>query len=241
MRPRRKDPIMLKLFVLYAHLLGTCLALGLVLATDLRVLSRVLAWDAVIEPPSRFVRGAIGFALIVLLASGAVLVALGLAADPHYLANPKLQGKLLLVTLLCANATLLHHRVFPLLKRARPVSRWRAAQRHAVAVAVGLSSSLWLYCAFLGIARPWNQVVPLATVLQIGAGLWLVFALATHFALALAARRLPYGQAVGLTRAKAVLRTLAAAGARQHTSDQSDLPTTVTAASASVLPQRAVA
>ncbi|HWH74299.1 MAG TPA: hypothetical protein VNV16_08590 [Methylibium sp.] len=232
---------MLKLLVLYAHLLGTCVALGLVLATDARVLVRALAWDAVIEPPPRFVRGAIGLALAVLLASGAVLVALGLAADPHYLANPKLQGKLLLVTLLCANATLLHRRVFPLLRRARPVSRWRGAQGHAVAITVGLSSSLWLYCAFLGIARPWNQVVPLATVLEIGAALWLGFALATHCALALAACRLPYGQATGLARLKAALRTLAAAGARRRSRVESDLPTTVTAASASVLPQRAVA
>jgi hypothetical protein len=232
---------MLKLLVLYAHLLGTCVALGLVLASDARVMTRVLAWDAVIEPPSRFVRNAIGAALMVLLISGAVLVALGLAADPHYLANPKLQGKLLLVTLLCANATLLHRRVFPLLKRARPVSRWRSAQRHMVAVTVGLSSSLWLYCAFLGIARPWNQVVPLTTVLQIGAALWLVFGLATHFALALAARRPSRGPAFGLTRLKVTLRALAAAGKRHRPQDESDLPTTADAASAVVLPQRAAA
>lgn len=232
---------MLKLLVLYVHLLGTCVALGLVLATDARVIARVLNWDAVIQPPSRFVRSAIGVALTVLLTSGALLVALGLAADPHYLANPKLQGKLLLVTLLCANATLLHRRVFPLLKRARPVSRWRGAQRHTVAITVGLSSSLWLYCAFLGIARPWNQVVPLDTVLQIGMALWLMFALATHFALALAALRLSNGPAVGLTRLKVTLRALAAAGKRRRTQDESDLPTTATAAVASVLPQRAVA
>ncbi|HSV70856.1 MAG TPA: hypothetical protein VLI72_12155 [Methylibium sp.] len=234
---------MLKLSLLYVHLLGTCLALGLVLASDARVLARALGWDAVLEPPSRFVRGAIGFALALLLASGAALVTLGLTADPHYLANPKLQGKLLLVTLLCANATVLHHRVFPLLKSGRPVSRWRAAQRNRVALAVGLSSSLWLYCAFLGIARPWNQVVPLGTVLAVGMVVFALFAVATRFALTLAARPLPRGEPAPLDHLKRTLRTAQARMQRRvaQAPGRGDLPTTVTAAPTAALPRRAAA
>lgn len=233
---------MLKLAVLYVHLLGTCLALGLVMATDARLLARVLGWGAVLAPPSRFVRRAIGFALGVLLLSGAMLVALGLAGDPHYLANPKLQGKLLLVTLLCANASVLHHRIFPLLRRARPVAQWRTGQRNLVAVSVGLSASLWLYCAFLGIARPWSHTVPLSTVLAIGLTLWAVCAAATRIALALAACEAPqsHRHEGRLEHVKRVLR----AGMRRidretRGSRAPELPSTQTAVPTALRPQRA--
>jgi len=43
-----------------------------------------------------------------------------------------------------------------------------------VAAPVALSNCLWMYCAFLGIARPWNQGVTMSEVLLVGA---LLFAL----------------------------------------------------------------
>ena len=175
--PPRPSPV-LKLLLLFAHLLGTSLALGAIVATDIRLL-RKLAIDRVrIPPPNPFVMRLITLALGVLYATGIAMVALGLDADPEYLSNPKLQAKLLLVAVLSVNALVLHHMTFPGLARGRRVARWKFGDFMRVAVPVSLSNCLWMYCAFLGIARPWNHAVSLEFVL--GTALWL-------FALTLAA------------------------------------------------------
>ena len=155
---------MFKLFtllVLFAHLLGTCVALGAIVATDLRLLGRLAQARVRIAPPNPFVMRLISVALAVLYLSGACLVWTGWSADAAYLDNPKLQGKLILVLLLSLNALVLHHITFPGLARGRRVARWKPRDFMRVAVPVALSNALWMYCAFLGIARPWNHTVSL--------------------------------------------------------------------------------
>ena len=80
----------------------------------------------------------------------------------------------MLVALLTLNAFALHRLTFPRLARGRSVARWRAGEWIVVAVPVALSNFLWMFTAFLGIARPWNDTVPFADVLVIAAGLYLV-------------------------------------------------------------------
>jgi len=161
-----------KLLLLFAHLLGTSLALGAIVATDIRLLRR-LADDRVrIAPPNPYVMRLITIALVVLVATGSLLIGLGIAEQPDYLsANPKLQAKLALVALLTVNALVLHRYTFPGLARGRRVARWKLRDFLRVAVPVALSNCLWMYCAFLGIARPWNRVVSLEFVLV--TALWL--------------------------------------------------------------------
>lgn len=163
---------MFKLLLLFAHLLGTSLALGAIVATDIRLLRR-LADDRVrIAPPNPYVMRLITIALMVLIATGGALITLGIAEDPSYLSgNPKLQGKLVLVALLTINAFVLHRYTFPGLARGRRVARWKPRDFLRVAVPVALSNCLWLYCAFLGIARPWSGTVSIDFVL--GTALWL--------------------------------------------------------------------
>lgn len=200
--------MLLKMLVLFAHLLGTCLALGMIALTDARLVAKVLGYRVVIPPPSRFETRAIVVALLMLVISGAGLVAFGLAENPDYLGNPKLQAKLLLVALLCANAFVLHYAVFPSLERATPVSRWSGGQLSRVSLSVGLSNGLWLYCAFLGIARPWNFTKPIGEVLLIAMGVWLALAVVVRFALVLAARNAPEGAPDWLDSVKATLSGL---------------------------------
>ena len=169
---------MLKLLLLFAHLLGTSLALGAIVATDIRLLRKLADERVRIAPPNPFVMRLITLALLVLYVSGAAMVMLALADDPDYLSNPKLQAKLLLVAVLSINALVLHHYTFPGLARGRRVARWKIADFMRVALPVSLSNCLWMYCAFLGIARPWNHAVSLGFVL--GTAVWL-------FALTLAA------------------------------------------------------
>jgi hypothetical protein len=155
----------LKLLVLFLHLLGTCLALGAIVATDIRLLRRLADPRVRIAPPNPYVMRLITLALLALCATGAALIALGLADDPAYLSNPKLQGKLVLVAVLVVNALVLHYFTFPGLARGRRVARWHFVDFMRVAVPVALSNCLWMYCAFLGIARPWNHRVSLGFVL----------------------------------------------------------------------------
>ena len=162
---------MFKLLLLFAHLLGTSLALGAIVATDIRLLRKLADERVRIAPPNPFVMRLITLALLLLVATGAALVGLGLADDPAYLRNPKLQAKLLLVAVLGVNALVLHHYTFPGLARGRRVARWKFADFMRVALPVSLSNCLWMYCAFLGIARPWNHAVSLGFVL--GTAAWL--------------------------------------------------------------------
>jgi len=161
-----------KLLLLFAHLLGTSLALGAIVATDIRLLRR-LADDRVrIAPPNPYVMRLIALALLILFVTGAALVLIGVGERPDYLsANPKLLAKLILVAVLAVNALVLHRFTFPGLARSRRVARWKLLDFLRVAVPVALSNSLWMYCAFLGIARPWSYSASLEFVL--GTALWL--------------------------------------------------------------------
>jgi hypothetical protein len=160
----------LNLLLLFAHLLGTSLALGAIVATDIRLVARLADTRVRIPPPNQFVMRLITIALVLLYVTGGALIVLGLGNDREYLnANPKLQAKLVLVAILSINALVLHHVTFPGLAHGRRVSRWRVLEFARVAIPVALSNALWMYCAFLGIARPWNRTVSMEFVLTVGA------------------------------------------------------------------------
>ncbi|MEO7114262.1 MAG: hypothetical protein ABIZ18_00230 [Caldimonas sp.] len=162
------------LLLVFVHLLAACMALGAIVATDLRLLSK-LAQDRVrIAPPNEFVTRLVLVALLVLWVTGAVIVGHGLLGRADYLANPKLQVKILFVALLTVNAFVLHRVTFPRLARGRSVARWRASEWFAIAVPVAVSNFLWLFAAFLGIARPWNYSTPLGDIFAIAACVYLV-------------------------------------------------------------------
>jgi len=165
---------MFKLIVVFIHLLAVCTALGAIMATDLRLLARLSEHRMRLAPPNTYVMRLVGGSLLLLWISGGMLLWLGHEENPDFLTNPKLIGKLLLVGLLTINAAWLHAQTFPWLTRSRRVARWSFMEALVVAVPVAASNGLWLYCAFLGIARPWNFVVPLS---QVMAGAALVFLL----------------------------------------------------------------
>lgn len=163
---------MFKLFILYSHLLATCTALGVIIATDLQLLGKLTRPGLRIESPGKYVERLIMASLGVLYVTGGFLIWLGLQERPDYLLNPKLIGKLLLVGVLTANAVVLHHLVFPRLPNMKNLADWSAQDRLSIALPVALSNSLWMFCAFLGIARPWNYSMPLFSVLGIAAGVF---------------------------------------------------------------------
>jgi len=181
----------LQLLVVYIHLLATCAALGAIMASDLRLLGKVWNTRARLVPPHPFVSRLVGLSLVVLCASGGALVWLGLETDPLYLDNPKLQAKLALVALLAVNAGVLHGHTFPRLATGRPLRLATWADAFGVALPVALSNGLWLFVAFLGVARRWNRVVPVVEVLAIAAAVVAVTLVVVVLMLAKAERRGP--------------------------------------------------
>lgn len=205
------------------------MAIGVIVMTDMRLLAKLAGYRVVIPPPERFETRMITVALSVLILTGAAIVAMGLAADPKYLSNPKLQAKLLLVAALCANAFALHYVTFPRLARVRPVSSWSLRDHLSVALPVGMSNALWFYCAFLGIARPWNFRVSIALVLVISVVLVLLVACAVFTALQFAARDEPQRHPDWIDSIKARLsdRVPLDAHRRHHQKERAELQDTL--------------
>lgn len=172
------NPLVLKLLLVFAHLLGTSLALGAIMTADIRLLRRLAGGCTRIAAPQAFLKSMITAAFLVLCATGGALIVLGLQSDPTYLSgNPKLQAKLMLVAALAANALVLHYSTFPAIARSPCVVQWKFVDFTRIVLPVALSNSLWMYCAFLGIARAWNQTISLGFVL--GCAAWLFAAMLT--------------------------------------------------------------
>jgi hypothetical protein len=201
----------IKLLLLFAHLLGTSMALGAIVATDIRLLARLADARVRIPPPNEFVMRLVTISLAVLYITGTALILLGLRDDPNFLANPKLLAKLALVLVLTVNAVLLHRFTFPNLARAGRVARWTFGNFLRIAVPVSTSNFLWMYCAFLGIARPWSYTVSMTFVFALGAVLWLITLVAVVAVLMLAAQDRTDCEPGWIDRLKRRLGALAAA------------------------------
>jgi hypothetical protein len=178
---------MLSMLLVFAHLLAASTALGAIVATDLRLLSKLAQDRTRIAPPNEFVARIVIVALFVLYATGAAIVWQGMLGRVDYLANPKLQAKLALVVLLTINAGILHRLTFPRLARGRRVARWHASDWILIGFPVGISNFLWMFVAFLGVARAWNDTMPFGDVMAIAAALYGVAQAAVFAILAVAA------------------------------------------------------
>ena len=97
----------------------------------------------------------------------------------------------MLVLLLTVNAFVLHFRTFPILGRSQRVLSWSRGQWLTVSGSVSLSTSIWFFCAFLGIARLWNFSVSVWFVLGTGLFIWALVFAAANAVLMFASRRVP--------------------------------------------------
>jgi hypothetical protein len=200
---------MLSMLLVFAHLLAASMALGAIVATDLRLLSKLAQDRTRIAPPNEFVARIVVVALVVLYATGAAIVWQGVLERPDYLANPKLQAKLALVVLLTINAFVLHRLTFPRLARGRRVARWHASDWIAIGIPVGVSNFLWMFVAFLGVARAWNGTVSFGDVMAVAA---IAYAVAQGAVFAILAVAASGADPVANPRAAFVRRWLASLG-----------------------------
>ncbi len=226
---------MFSMLLVFAHLLAASMALGAIVATDLRLLSKLAQDRTRIAPPNEFVARIVVVALVVLYATGAAIIGQGMLEHPDYLANPKLQAKLALVVLLTVNAFVLHRVTFPRLARGRRVARWHASDWLAIGIPVGVSNFLWMFVAFLGVARPWNGTMPFDEVMAIAAVGYAVTQAAVFAILAVAASR---AEPVATPRAAFVRRWLASLGNLGRRDDAAVTAVTVTEAIAGAPAER---
>jgi hypothetical protein len=159
----------LRMGIVYAHLIACCVAIGLVLISDLDMVKRLIVAD----PNDRLDPGhlsslqkIVSRALMALWLTGLALVTVdALAKDWGILANPKLQSKIAIVCVLTLNGVVLHRQVLPLLQQAGSLLRLSFSQRMLAVFAGAVSGVSWFYAAMLGVGRPLNWKYSLLEIL----------------------------------------------------------------------------
>jgi hypothetical protein len=144
--------------IVYIHLIACCVAIGLVLTSDITMVKDLLKGDRAARIDSHHMsqlQKSVSLALIALWFSGVVLVSLDASVKGwQYFANPKLQAKILIVVLLTLNGVVLHRLILPWLQRAGSLLRLSFSQMLMAIFAGAVSGVSWFYAAMLGVGKP---------------------------------------------------------------------------------------
>ena len=158
-----------RMAIVYLHLIACCVAIGLVLTSDIAMVKQLLNGD----PKERLDRNelatlqtTVSRALLALWVTGVLLVTLDASIKGWgYFANPKLQSKIAIVALLTLNGFALHKYVLPLLQKVGSLLQLSFSQRMMTIAAGSVSGVSWFYAAMLGIGRPLNNKYSLVEIL----------------------------------------------------------------------------
>jgi hypothetical protein len=142
--------------IIYVHLIACCVAIGLVLTSDLAMVRQLYRGEAPTD--SRHLatlQTTVATALIALWISGAAVVLLDASLKGWgYFANPKLQAKIAIVVLLTLNGVVLHRTVLPWLQKAGSLLKLSFSQSLLAIFAGAVSGVSWFYAALLGVGKP---------------------------------------------------------------------------------------
>jgi len=149
---------LVRLSVIYVHLLACCIAIGLVFASDAEMVRNLLKGHKQAGHDSKHMTSlqkSVANALIFLWLTGAAVIGIDyLDKGMNYFANPKLQAKVIIVMLLTFNGMLLHRYVLPALLKAGNLLDLNFGVRMFALFSGALSGVSWLYAAMLGVGRP---------------------------------------------------------------------------------------
>jgi hypothetical protein len=150
---------LMRMGVVYAHLIACCVAIGLVLTSDYAMIKQMITGkdDATLSDKTHLdtLKKTVLLALAALWVTGIGIVLLDYSVKGAvYFLNPKLQAKILVVALLTVNGFLLHSAVLPAIKKAGTLVKMEANARTLAVFAGVVSGVSWFYGAMLGIARP---------------------------------------------------------------------------------------
>jgi hypothetical protein len=169
---------LIRMAIVYLHLLACCVAIGSVFMSDLRMVLKLVRGVDDAEAPEHLwsLHRTLVLALAALWATGVGLVGFDVwMKGTEVLMNPKLQAKFAVVVLLTLNGMVLHRSVLPALIRAGSLMRMASGQRLFAVLIGAMSGGCWLYAALLGIGRPLNFQFSLAKIMSglplvVGAG-----------------------------------------------------------------------
>jgi hypothetical protein len=149
-----------RLGLVYVHLIACCVALGLVLKSDAVMLRDMISGDRASElahmKQMNNLQSVVSLALVTLWITGTALVTMDALVKGgwQYFANPKIQTKILVVTLLTVNGFALHNLVLPWLQKAGSLVNLSFNRSVVAAFTGSVSAVSWMYAAFMGIGRP---------------------------------------------------------------------------------------
>lgn len=146
-----------RLAVVYFHLIACCVAIGLVLTSDIAMIRQLLSGNAAEQDGKHLaqLKSTVSLALLALWITGIAIVWLDASSKGLvYFQNPKLQAKIGIVTLLTLNGLLLHSAVMPALEKAGSLLKLPSNQRLLAIFAGTVSGVSWFYAAMLGVGRP---------------------------------------------------------------------------------------
>lgn len=159
---------LLRMGIVYLHLIACCVALGTVFMSDLQLVKGLLRSDGGTVEPDHLagLHHTLVRALLALWITGIAIVGMDIwKSDSGVLFNPKLQAKFAVVLLLTINGLALERLVLPAMKRAGAIMRLTFSNR-LLAVFVGAVSAVsWFYAAALGIGRPLNWQFSLTQIM----------------------------------------------------------------------------
>jgi len=159
----------MKVFIVYIHLLTTCIAVGSLLLMDFELLLK--RGKALLEEEVKSLEKTaklMVYALVVLWISGLCLVALGYLEKPEtYLTNQKLWAKFSVVFVLTINGYFLHHFSFPKISSGLGMFELAKDEQMLLGLTGVVSTVSWLFASYLGIARHWNYTVQYSFVMTI--------------------------------------------------------------------------
>lgn len=151
----------LRLLVLFPHLLACCIALGAILVSDARFLTK----RGILDEHDRkslndLMRIATG-ALFALWSTGLIIIAIDFGHIPtasELLAQPKLLAKLSVVLILTLNGYLLHRYAMPVFTKKANFRELAKLRINFIFALGAISATSWIFAAFLGVARPLTPI-----------------------------------------------------------------------------------
>jgi hypothetical protein len=149
-----------RLMLVYTHLIACCVAIGLVLKSDVTIMIHTFKADPASAhahaKEMKELESIVIAALFALWTTGVAIVTLDATTKDgwQYFANPKIQAKILIVTLLTLNGVVLHKLVLPWMRKAGSLLSMSFDKSMLSTFAGTVSGVSWLYAAMLGVGRP---------------------------------------------------------------------------------------
>ncbi|CAD5110188.1 hypothetical protein [Zestomonas carbonaria] len=148
---------LVRMGIVYAHLIACCVAIGMVIVSDFSMIKKLIGGGSSTQDSDHLakLKDTVLIALAALWITGLMIIGLDVSIKGmEYFLNPKLQAKILIVTLLTINGFALHQFVMPAMEKAGCILKMAPNARTLAIFAGTVSGVSWLYAALLGIGRP---------------------------------------------------------------------------------------